>query len=432
MEELEACPSPVQEALPWMATSAVGVLDIASVGPLEPVCQAFKALIEAAEGAVESQEKLQSLVSRCRFLTTVLIRHRRAVDPLAQVQTPIGDFVVTTNKLAAFAESGPGVASAGRFFCHRTDLSTLTDFEEGLRRIGADINSEDGLEYHQQSIGLGRALLPPSLPDMAAVPAGALALPHSYVERAAVQEVADGLTNPEEPRAPYSAVGMGGGGKSVLASAVVRKSSVTQHFRGGRWALGHPRASPRLVVLDDVWEPEVVDALLPLGLKVLVTTIDRSVLGVSSGCVEVGDMTEGEALELLRKTSRTVGRCALWTSTVGARDRGFHARRERKGLTAGAWGKLIELEDVATKMEASDEDSDSLNVVLETSFNALTLTKKREFKKSAVLAPGAVVSTEMLLNLWETKDTGGTREEAEGLVSKCLPARCGWWWVPCS
>ena len=75
-----------------------------------------------------------------------------------------------------------------------------------------------------------------------------------------------------------------------------------------------------------------------------------------------------------------------------------------KGLTAGAWGKLIEeLEDVAMKMEASDDGSDSLNVVLETSFNALTLAKKRAFKKTAVLAPGAVASTEMLLNLWETE-----------------------------
>lgn len=73
-----------------------------------------------------------------------------------------------------------------------------------------------------------------------------------------------------------------------------------------------------------------------------------------------------------------------------------------KGLTAGAWGKLIqELEDVAMKMEASVEDSDSLTVVLETSFNALTLAKKRAFKKTAVFAPGAVASTDMLLNLWE-------------------------------
>eukprot|EP00903_Cladosiphon_okamuranus_P022363 g20568.t1 len=326
-------------------------------------------------------------------------------------------------------------------------------------------------------------LRPPPLQDMAAVPAGALELPPSYVERSAAQQVADGITKSEEPRTPYTVVGMGGGGKSVLASAVVRKSNVREHFRGGIFWLrvgrgaknrlltllqglaremgaaptdaphGVPHVfdslekvqqhlgtvastgnSRRLVVLDDVWEREVVDALLPLGVKVLVTTRDRSVVGVPTGCLELGDMTEEEALELLLKTSGTVGRPGdsvpmVMTKVVALCGRlplvlaiaGSMPLVKGNGLSAGAWGKLVEeLEDVATKMDASDEGSDSLQFVLETSFNALTLAKKRAFKKTAVLAPGAIASTQMLLNLWETEDTGGTREEAEGLVSKCL------------
>ncbi|CAN0461597.1 unnamed protein product, partial [Ectocarpus fasciculatus] len=51
---------------------------------------------------------------------------------------------------------------------------------------------------------------------------------------------------------------------------------------------------------------EVVAAFVPLGLKVLLTTRDRSVVGVPAGCLELGDMTEEEALELLQKTSGTV------------------------------------------------------------------------------------------------------------------------------
>ncbi|CAN0575682.1 unnamed protein product [Ectocarpus sp. 12 AP-2014] len=174
--------------------------------------------------------------------------------------------------------------------------------------------------------------------------------------------------------------------------------------------------SPRLVVLDDVWEREVVDAILPL-FKVLVTTRDRSVVGVPTGCLKLGDMTEEEALELLLKTSRTVGQPGdavrmQMTKVVTLCGRlplvlaiaGSLSVVKGKGLTAGAWRKLIdELENVVTKMEASLEDSNSLNVVLETSFNALTFRKKQAFKKTAVLAPGAVASTEMLLNLWETE-----------------------------
>lgn len=67
---------------------------------------------------------------------------------------------------------------------------------------------------------------PPSLPERAAVPAGALVLLQSYVERAALRDVVDGLTNQDQPHALYTVVGMGGGGKTMLVSAVVRNSSV--------------------------------------------------------------------------------------------------------------------------------------------------------------------------------------------------------------
>ncbi|CAN0439831.1 unnamed protein product, partial [Scytosiphon promiscuus] len=119
---------------------------------------------------------------------------------------------------------------------------------------------------------------------------------------------------------------MGGRGKTILASAVVRERSVRKHFVGGIFwmrvgsgaknsllsllqglaremcaaptdaphgganvlvslqqikqhltVVASTGTSPRLVVLDDVWEHEVVDALLSLGLKVLVTTRDHSV-----------------------------------------------------------------------------------------------------------------------------------------------------------
>ncbi|CAM9244996.1 unnamed protein product, partial [Ectocarpus sp. 12 AP-2014] len=484
-EEWEACPTVAQEALTWMATAAVGVLDGASVGPLVPVCAAFKALIEAAEGAAESQYKLQSLVSQCAFLATVLIQHGRAVGPLAQVHKPIQDFVVTTNDLAVFAARWAKGGKCRAFFCHRPDLSALADFEECLRRIRSDIALVDGLEHHQSFLAALPSLLPPSLPDMAAVPAGALELPRSsYVERAAVQEVADGLTAPEDSRAPYTVVGMGGGGKSVLASAVVRKRSVREHFRGGifwvRVGKGAknslqallqglaremgaaptdaPHAVPhvldslekvqqhlaavastctcqRLVVLDDVWEREVVDAFVPLGVKVLLTTRDRSVVGVPAGRLELGDMTEEEALELLRKTSGTAvgqpgddvrmkmtkvvalcGHLPLVLAIAGSM-----SVVKGKGLTAVAWEELAnELENMAKKMRARGEQSSSIKVVLETSFDSLAARKQEEFLKMAVLAAGALVPIEMLRNLWEIEDAEGTRDEAEGLVSKCL------------
>ncbi|CAM9165046.1 unnamed protein product [Ectocarpus sp. 8 AP-2014] len=483
-EEWEACPTLAQEALTWMTTAAVGVLDVASVGPLVPVCQALKALIEAAEGAAESQDKVQSLVSRCAFLATVLIQHGRAVGPLAQVREPIEDFVVTTNELAGFAARWAKGGKCRAFFCHRSELSAFADFEECLCRIRSDIALVDGLEQHQLFLAALPSLRPPRLLDMAAVPAGALDLPRGYVERAAVQEVADGLTAPEEPRAPYTVVGLGGGGKSVLASAVVRKPSVREHFRGGiSWVrvgrggknsllpllqglagemgvaptdaphavpqvldsleqvqqhlaavVASTGTSPRLVVLDDVWEREVVDALVPLGFKVLLTTRDWSVVVVPARRLDLGDMTEEEALELLRKTSGTVGQpgddvrmkmtkvvalCGHLPLALAVA--GSTSAVKGKGLTAVAWEELAKsFENVAKKMRARGQHSSSIKVVLETSFDFLAVQKQAEFLRMSVLAAGALAPIEMLRNLWEIEDAEGTRDEAEGLVSKCL------------
>lgn len=344
MEEWEACPSPVQEALEWMATAAVGVLDFASVGPLLPVSQAFKALIEAAQGAAQAQDGLLSLVSRCAFLTTVLIQHGRAVGPLAQVQKPIDDFVATTNELVAFAAKWTKGGKCRAFCCHRSDLAVLADYSDRFDKISKDIALVDGLELHQLFLAVLPFLRPPSLPTKAAVPPGSNSLTNAHVSRPSLLGSTIGyLTKTTLANAPCVLTGMAGGGKSVMASAVVQDDKVREHFRAGmfwwrvgsdakdqlhewlqglvsRVCLGTPSqpldsveemtrhlkaicadsASPRLVVLDDVWEREIVDALQLTGLQLLVTTRNRSVVSMPGECIEVGDMEEDEALEMLR------------------------------------------------------------------------------------------------------------------------------------
>ncbi|CAM9716699.1 unnamed protein product [Ectocarpus sp. 4 AP-2014] len=175
-----------------MATATGGLLDTSSVGPLLPVHQTFKTLIEAAEGAQESEDKQVSLISRCAFLTTVLVQHAREIGPLAQVQKPMKYFVATTNKLAAWAKGGKRRASS----CHHADLSALIDYEKGLRSISNDIASVNGLEHHQLQLAMLRHWCPPTLPGMAAVPRGAISLTDAHVSRPSLLGRAIGyLTN---------------------------------------------------------------------------------------------------------------------------------------------------------------------------------------------------------------------------------------------
>ncbi|CAN0446335.1 unnamed protein product, partial [Ectocarpus sp. 12 AP-2014] len=290
--------------------------------------------------------QLKGLISRCAFLTTVLIQHDRAVGPLAQVQKPMKDFVTMTNKLAAFVAKWAKGGKCRACFCHRAERITLTGFEEGLRRISDDIALVDGLEQHPLLLVVLRQLRPPTLPAIAAVPSGAISLTDAHVSRPSLlRSAVVYLTNTALGHAPCVLTGMAGAGKSVLASAVVRDEKVREHFHAGVfwWRVGrdakdqlqefseglvwrvasssgtiapvfgsveeatrHLKAmctdalSPRLVVLDDVWEREIVDALKLTGMQLLVTTRDRSTVSMPRECVKEGGMQEDEALEVLR------------------------------------------------------------------------------------------------------------------------------------
>lgn len=349
--EWDDCPEAVGEALEWMASAAVGLLDVASVGPLTPVCKTFTALIEAAEGAIEVVENLIELVTWCAFLVGVFIEHGKQVENLKAVSKPLNEFVSTTGELAKRAKV---VAARNKFMAllrHKKDAKMIASFDDKLRRLWTDIRGLAILDVQEIVRRIEERLRPLPTPVMADVPAAALKLPPSYVKRAGlVTEVVKSLTATDASGAPYVLAGMGGAGKSVLASSVVRSNEVREHFRQGMFWLRvgpggkdqlqalfeglareastevklPPRFNsvdeviqhltvvvaedtrPLLVVLDDVWEREVVDTLRPTGLRLLVITRLDSVVAMRGGRTVVGNMDSGEARDLLKSRSGAV------------------------------------------------------------------------------------------------------------------------------
>ncbi|CAB1108053.1 unnamed protein product [Ectocarpus sp. CCAP 1310/34] len=181
---------------------------------------------------------------------------------------------------------------------------------------------------------------------------------------------ADGPINPETALAPSTVVGMGGGGKTVLASAIVRDPSVREHFLGGISWVSVGRNGKR-------------------SLPPLLQTLAREITTAPT------DAPHGvpHALDGLEQVVTRCGRPPLGLGMAVSMP-----IVKGKGLTAGAWTKLFkELENVAKKMRARGEQSTSLKLVIETSFDAL-LARKRE--EMSVMAAGAVAPIEMLLNLW--------------------------------
>ncbi|CAN0558015.1 unnamed protein product, partial [Ectocarpus sp. 12 AP-2014] len=424
--------------------------------------------------------KLKGLISRCAFLTTVLIQHDRLVGPLAQVQKPMKDFVATTNDLAAFAVEWAKGGKCRAFFCHRSDRSTLTVFEEGLRTISNDIALVDGLEHHQLLLAVYRQLRPRPLAAMAAVPAGPISLTDGHISRPSLLGRAIVyLTNTAVGDAPCVLTGMAGAGKSVLASAVVRDEKVREHFHAGMYwvrardakdqlhacleglalrvastsgttapglgsveevtrylkAVCADSVSPRLVVLDDVWEREVVDTLKLTGLQLLVTTRDRSVASMPGECVEVGNMEEDEALEVLRvgcgasknlelpraEALQVMGDCGNLPLSLGL------AAPLLKGPPQDpkSWRTLHEaLSKAMTTRLGTDRIMTvpkGVDAVLDVSLGAMADDPARQKRclYLAVLAPGTLAPCDMLEDLWD-EAPGAAATFAKQLVDQSM------------
>ena len=198
---------------------------------------------------------------------------------------------------------------------------------------------------------------PPSLPDMAKVPQRAPDLPPAFVERSElVGSVTKVLaaTNRAADKA-HVLRGIPGGGKTVAASSVVRCDEVRRSFKDGIFwvqvgqvGTGNPTALLKglagdlahapsnrphtvphefrdaehvishlvgvieqgnlrcLVILDDVWDREIVPLFLRTGLHCLVTSRDVAVVPrhLRGTCTPVDMLTENEALELLKNASQ--------------------------------------------------------------------------------------------------------------------------------
>eukprot|EP00903_Cladosiphon_okamuranus_P009156 g8749.t1 len=393
--EWDDCPEGARDALKWMASIAVGLLDNASVDPLTPVCKAFTALIEAAQGAIEVVENLRELVTWCAFLVGVFIEHGKQVDNLKAVTKPLNEFVSTTVELAKRAKVVAGRGKIMALLRHKKDAKTFTSFDGKLQRLWTDIRGLAILDVQENVRRIEERSRPLPLPDMADVPDAALKLPPSHVKRVGLEaEIVKNLTATEDNL-------------------------------------------PRLVVLDNVWERAVVDTLLPTGLRLLVTTRLDSVVAMRGGCTNVGNMDKGEARELLKSRSGAITLRKTEAEQVAAAC-GWHALTlaiagslrfvKEHPNSASTWRRLAS--EIAKKkktglgpqMDAGigdDRTKKSLFPVLGLSLEYLGEDEQRLLLSLVVLAPGVSAPVTMLASIWQ-KDNVGARNEADFFASNSL------------
>lgn len=308
------------------------------------------------------------LVEYCVGISRCLLEAATASDMPPAIAATLDEFEGEIGRVKIFVQT----YRTNTGCCWRTTLSATDRTAAATHQAKLKILLDAMLLELQTQAQLDRQKLmrmiadrdPPPLETLADVPRGAPHLPPTYVERLAVVErVVLDLIDPDRlPSAAHCLLGMGGVGKTILASSVVRDDRVRSVFKDGVFWVPVGRAGksslvlllenlardlaeapapegapPRnrsphglegvdeaaryvsevrergglrcLVVLDNAWDVEVVNAFGRTGFHLLVTTRQRQVVSPSLAGLftEVGDMTRGEALEVLRLASRARG-----------------------------------------------------------------------------------------------------------------------------
>ena len=341
-----------------------GSIEAASKTVLAPAFEVLKGLIGAVQDAATAREEVLELIKYCVGISKCLVDAAKGEQLPPDMITKLEEFQYEMKAIQNFVET----FGAQRGCCRKIILgsrhrSTAAKHKSSLHDILNAVVIGNIIDTNRVVVTISKTLEdrdPPRQKDVADIPSAVPSLPKAYVERTAMQEaaVSDLVNEERNATATVSLWGMGGGGKTVLASSVVRDNRVRSSFKHGIFwfhfgqegkasvvlvlgqlaheLAGVPTDTPHicpnkfdsadeaarhvsatikskhlrcLVVLDNVWDVEVVNAFASTGIHVLVITRERTVIPpmYQGVMVEVGDMEEEEGLELLRKASHAYG-----------------------------------------------------------------------------------------------------------------------------
>lgn len=318
---------------------------------LAPVLEVTKGLIGIARTAAHVREDILGLIEHCIAISRCIVEAGARGNLPQEIRDTLGDLQADMEAVARIAQR---FSSSGcrcwRLVHNPHDQGALHDLRGKLRD-----------ELKRILVALTVAIANPGAPPAkseARIRGDVPKLPSTYVRRTLDDSVVEDLVDPGRPSSSCHCVwGMGGGGKSLLASSVSHDERTLSSFKQGifwvtvgnaatedkvvilleRLAMLFGRAStgriPRLpdysrgaddivhhlrkargdgralVVLDDVWHEDVVTHFASTGFHMLVTTRRHNVVSPKwqGTFTEVRHMADEEALELLRQASHAAG-----------------------------------------------------------------------------------------------------------------------------
>ncbi|CAM9675009.1 unnamed protein product [Scytosiphon promiscuus] len=459
-----------------------GLIDAANGTLLAPVFVLLKGLLGAVRGAAAAREEIVELARYCVGISRCLLEAAKMEHMPSTIVVALGEFKAEMEAVGKFVRNYS--TRAGGFlrrmaFTSR-DRNAVAGHKQKLKDLLDAVSAGLAVETFQ-GLDEVKAMIkdrdPPPLPDLAEVPREVPNIPPTYVERVPLHErVVRDLVDPQRsPSATHCVLGMGGGGKTLLAASVARDDRVRAAFKNGIfWILvgkeendvaslleylavqlaRAPTSTPHrcphqfggaeeavrhlsavvekhqlrcLVVLDNVWSTEVVSTFARTGLHILVTTRRKTAVspGHAGGVTVVGDMSEGDALEVLRRASQASGPLPGDAAQV-VRDCGFlplalgmvgKLARDQP-LDPCSWRRLHDnLQGKSSKFRRLENGK--LFSSIETSLRGLPNAQQEQLQLMAVMASGVAVTPEMLANLW-AQHISDVATGACILVSHCL------------
>ncbi|CAM9436286.1 unnamed protein product, partial [Hapterophycus canaliculatus] len=440
-----------------------GLIDAANQTLLAPVFVLLKGLLGAVQGAAAARGEIVELARYCVGISRCLLEASNMEHMPSTVVVTLGEFKGEMEAVVRFVQSY-GIRKGGfrrKVKSSSRNRRTVAGHKRKLQDLLEAVLAGLAAQTYQR-VNEVKAMItdrdPPPLPDLAEVPREAPIIPPTYVERADLKQqvVQDLVDFQRSPSATHCVLGMGGQGKTLLASSVVRDDRVRAAFKNGifwvpvgregknvallleylavqlaRAPTDTPHDCPHrfdgaeeaarylsavlennglrcLVVLDNVWGVEVVSAFASTGFHVLVTTRQETVVSpVHAGVrTEVGNMSKADALEVLRKSSRASGPlpadaekvaddCCLLPLALGIV--GNLARDEP--LDPVSWQMLHDkLQEKPVKFRRLENGK--LFSMIETSLRGLPSAQQEQLQLMAVMASGVAATREMLANLW--------------------------------
>ena len=352
---------------PWNETLGLGssvgadaggdeAVEAANETVLVPVIDGLRELLGAFQGAALARDDTVELVGYCVAIFKCLLELAKASDMPSSTLGVVQYFKAEIEGVGKFvqARGTRSVGLCGKGLTNSQYRDTADRHKQKLRELLSTVLIDLELKNRWPREGI-RETLRARQAELAEIPRGAPILPPAYVQRTALMErVVNDLIDPQRSAtAVHCLLGMGGGGKTLLASSVVRDDRIRASFKNGifwvpvgredddvlsllkflanelaRVFADTPLSWPSrfesveevvgqlssvreasglrcLVVLDNVCSEGVVNAFTRTGFHVLVTTRKRSVVSRprSDLCTEVGDTSKEDALEVVRRPS---------------------------------------------------------------------------------------------------------------------------------